>query len=204
MEDGVKEEQETYLESVDVTDEKRYETINEEIDETTDKIKSASDFFPIRRMLARFLDFQIYNLLIVCFFMLVLENDIFGWINNFLDIVFVFTLTLLFEPILICLTGTTIGKFIMGISIKDKSGKRIGYVDALKRTCGVLVFGLGLQLPIIGVYAPWKSYISYKENGTLPWEGFGISYLRDNNFLRFIIYFVVMGFMIKFGIRVIF
>ena len=69
-----------------------------------------------------------------------------------------FLLMLLLEPLLLHLWGTTPGKFLFGMKLRDSEGEKLSLADAFFRTWGALFWGLGLDIPYFGFWRLWRSY----------------------------------------------
>ena len=120
---------------------------------------------PFRRYFARNLDFVLYNVLFMLFCQLVLRiNTASG--HPLLRICTGFLaplgLALLLEPLLLHFFCTTPGKFLFGLKITRGDGSPLGLKEAYLRTMGVLLWGVGLNIPIITDitqgYSLWQIY----------------------------------------------
>ncbi len=65
---------------------------------------------------------------------------------------------LLVEPLLLSTWGTTPGKWLLGLELRTRYGRTLGYSDALIRTWRVLGQGYGYNIPIYNFYRQYKSY----------------------------------------------
>lgn len=84
-----------------------------------------------------------------------------------------YALYLFIEALVIKLTGTTFGKFTMGITvITDKYDRSYTYSQLLRRNFLVFLKGLGLNIPIANIVAPImaKSYVEDDESGQASWD----------------------------------
>lgn len=124
---------------------------------------------PWRRFFARMIDLLLYTEI----WMIVLTeaglstSDISTrLLNSFLTLLTM----LLLEPLLLCRTGTTFGKRLLGLSLRDPSGMRLRYMDALERTARLLWYGLGVNIPIFCYVRLYKSYKTDAAGETLNWE----------------------------------
>lgn len=133
---------------------------------------------PWRRFFARSLDMTLYTFAVNAVRLLVLHDfsvgdrtlgaNVLRWV---LDLVLLFAL----EPLLLSKLGTTPGKWLFGLKVRTRDGNVLSYSDALERTCGVYVYGLGWMIPIWELYRHWKSYQACKAGEALPWEE-GLAY----------------------------
>ena len=154
----------------------------------------ASDFIPKvhipwRRYFARTLDFAIYSTLWnVALIMNVNTIQESTAVGNLLEDILILLIMLLVEPVLLCLFGTTPGKWILGIRVTDNEGRRLTYSEARARTRSVLLRGVGLWLPIYSLYRLWKSYKADSDGETLDWEYHSEITLKDERGWRIFAY----------------
>ena len=154
----------------------------------------ASDFIPKvhipwRRYFARTLDFAIYSTLWnVALAMNVNTIQESTAVGNLLEDILILLIMLLVEPVLLCLFGTTPGKWILGIRVTDNEGRRLTYSEARARTRSVLLRGVGLWLPIYSLYRLWKSYKADSDGETLDWEYHSEIILKDERGWRIFAY----------------
>ncbi len=141
---------------------------------------------PWRRLFARLLDLWLYTVLWDSF--LVLAGNVnlsrLGMLPTLLNIFPPVALALLAEPLLLILTGTTAGKWIMGLRVTDPSGCRLRYTEALVRTWLALRRGMGLCIPIYNLVRMWKSYKACWDGEALAWEEDTALQLRDERVWR--------------------
>lgn len=64
-------------------------------------------------------------------------------------------IALIADAILYALAGNTMGKALLGISVRDAEGKTLGFTAYLRRNFSMWVNGLGLWLPIITLFTMW-------------------------------------------------
>ncbi|MBO5339686.1 MAG: MerR family transcriptional regulator [Oscillospiraceae bacterium] len=120
---------------------------------------------PFRRYFARNLDFFLYNVLFMLFCQLALRINIASG-HPLLRICTGFLaplgLTFLLEPLLLHFFCTTPGKFLFGLKITRGDGSPLSLKEAFARTTGVLVRGVGLNIPIVADitqgYSLWQIY----------------------------------------------
>ena len=79
-------------------------------------------------------------------------------------------LLFLLEPLCLHFWGTTPGKAVFGISIRNKNGKKLTCYEALERTWQVFVQGNGLEIPFYNIWRLWASYKACREGEREPWE----------------------------------
>ncbi|TDK24379.1 RDD family protein [Luteimonas aestuarii] len=66
--------------------------------------------------------------------------------------------------------GQTPGKWLFGIRVRDREGRRIGFLAALRREAMIYVRGLGLGLPLVTLYTLATSFGDLKNEGTTHWD----------------------------------
>lgn len=90
----------------------------------------------------------------------------------------------LVEPLLLCTWGTTPGKWLLGLKLRDADGQKLSLSQAAHRLFGVFSQGEGYGIPIYSIYRNWKSAQACLEGEVLPWDE-GLAYtLRDEKPLR--------------------
>ena len=127
---------------------------------------------PWVRFFAREIDLSLYSLLWSAVWMLLLRwdlNEIF--IGQLFSSYVCFGLMLLVEPLLLHFFGTTPGKLIFGIRVRDVNGEKLTYNAAFNRTLGVFGRGMGYGIPLYSWWRYWKSYKSCADEERCPWEG---------------------------------
>lgn len=127
---------------------------------------------PWRRYFARSLDLSLYGLI---------WSMVGQWglrINPVLYHAWVWTLActyagaalmLAFEPVLLHFWGTTIGKWVFGLSVRDEDGHKLSIRTAFARAWGVFCIGMGWGIPLYSLYRMWRSYRTCIEE-ELPWD----------------------------------
>lgn len=78
-------------------------------------------------------------------------------------------LTFVFEPVLLHYWGTTPGKWIFGLSVRDEGGEKLSIRTAYARLWGVFGYGNCYALPFFEWYCNYKCYRACKEE-ELPWD----------------------------------
>jgi len=98
-----------------------------------------------------------------------------------------------FEPMMLSSFGTTPGKSLLGIRIRDLSGKRISYTKAMKRGFFVWLNGMGTGIPLIALFTMIIAYNRLKKNGITSWdERCGISIIHDQLSIFRVILFITI------------
>ena len=121
--------------------------------------------FPFRRCLARFTDYMIWG--IATAFALSFE------LGNFASPSSLFYLSFavypLIEAALLCRFGATVGKKLFGLRIVSVDGS-LRFSQALKRSCGVFVWGRGAFFPAVSLIAPAVAFVVLIKRRKTPWD----------------------------------
>ena len=91
------------------------------------------------------------------------------WVWTLLCNYLAWTFTFIFEPLLLHLWGTTPGKWVFGLSVRDEDGKKLSLRTALYRTLGVFVHGMGGGIPFYDLYRSFQCYRNCTVE-ELPWD----------------------------------
>ena len=93
-------------------------------------------------------------------------------LNKSITIITIITLLIwaFMEAFLLSTWGTTPGKYLLAISLKDINGQKPSFSDALKRSCSVWFFGLFCGLPFIYLVFNACSYYRLAKSGTTLWD----------------------------------
>lgn len=125
---------------------------------------------PWRRYFARDLDLLIVTMAILTFWFAGLHHyPTTGPGTTFLSTVAALAVTLLVEPLFLHLWATTPGKWLMGIRVHRWDGAKLTYQEGLQRTWDCLLWGLGFQIPLFGLYRFFRSYRQCIA-GEIPWD----------------------------------
>ncbi len=135
----------------------------------TDVEKSTPN--PWKRYIARDIDITICILLIEFVWIVLLHRiSTESNLEEYLFAFFGLLLMLFLEPLCISHFGTTPGKYIFGITISNLNGERLTYKEAFQRTCKVLLWGYGLNIPFFNLYRLYQSRAEYLENRCTRWD----------------------------------
>lgn len=124
---------------------------------------------PWRRYFARMIDGWIYATAILIFFYLMfrIEDSI---VSEVCFTVLGMGALIIAEPVLLSCFGTTVGKWLFGIRVLSKDGKKLTWREAAERTGMVLWRGLAFEIPLWNIYRLYKSYDAYTDGETLVWD----------------------------------
>lgn len=136
---------------------------------------------PIRRFLARELDYNLMALVVLVFQIFVFripdsDNAILNWLAGYL----ILLPMLAVEAVLLHLWGTTPGKWLLGLSLRDRAGNKLSRRRAFYRSCMLFAKGYGYNIPIYNLYRYYKSYRACKDGEPLPWDQDTYSSLGDD------------------------
>lgn len=74
------------------------------------------------------------------------------------------------EPLLLSVWGTTPGKWLLGLELRDSEGRKLSRREALERLWGVLWKGYGCEIPFYGLYRFYKSYQACSSGEGMPYD----------------------------------
>jgi len=69
--------------------------------------------------------------------------------------------------------GATPGRWILGTSVRDSSGRLLSFSVALRRSFSVWVSGVALGLPLVSIFTYLRGYRMLEEDGTTHWDRSG-------------------------------
>ena len=127
---------------------------------------------PWRRYFARSLDLSLYGLIwsIIALWGFRMNPDSFSlFIWTLLCSYTAWVLAFVLEPLLLHFWGTTPGKWIFGLSVRDEDGNKLSISTALYRTWGVFIHGMGGGIPVYDLYRNIQCW-RYCEVEELPWD----------------------------------
>ena len=140
---------------------------------------------PWLRWCARTLDWALYTLLLDA--ILYLGMRLIPPDNLFVKLLILYLswgLVFLLEPVFLCTWGTTPGKWVMGLTLRNADGGKLTWGAAMNRLSVLFSRGEGWGIPFYSLYRNYKSYCACADGETLPWDE-DVSYtLRDENRLR--------------------
>ena len=141
--------------------------------------------YPWRRYLARLLDHSLCVLLLNAALVLTLRftfGD--GALNTLIQSYLAWGVQFLLEPLLLSTWGTTPGKWIFGLKVRNADGGKLTFREAAARLSALFGYGEGWSLPGYQLYRNYKSYRACADGEVLPWDE-GLSYaIRDESGLR--------------------
>ena len=126
-------------------------------------------YHPVRRFLARTIDYQMWNILVRFLLVVVCQiRPIDSAVNNVISFAIPFLLIPI-ESFMLSKWGTTPGKWLFGLSVWNRNGYTLSYEEAKTRTWRVLKEGYGFGIPGYSLYRLYKSYLQYGDV-ELDWD----------------------------------
>ena len=154
----------------------RYQSIVLPADDPREKDRIPPAGCPWRRYLARNVDAGLYGLLWSMLSQWVFRINPDNFIQFMAGLAWTLAcgyvgwlLTFVFEPVLLHYWGTTPGKWIFGLSVRDEDGEKLSIRTAYARLWGVFGYGSCYALPFFDWYYNYKCYRACKEE-ELPWD----------------------------------
>lgn len=140
---------------------------------------------PWRRYFARSLDMSLYGLIIMVIMLygFRINNGGNSW-ARFVELSMASVLMIVIEPLLLSTLGTTPGKWIFGLVLRDRKHNKITYLAGLWRTLHLFVAGYGLNIPIVNIYTGYKSYRTCADKIELQWDDDFSYELKDKKNIR--------------------
>ncbi len=128
------------------------------------------EYHPIRRYVARSLDYLIINIIFRFFFIVILRIRPFGdLISNLIQ----YAVPFLAVPVhawMLHKWGTTPGKWLLGIKVNDITGQKMTAMQAFNRECNALRYGYGFGIPFYRLWRMYKAYSLSNERKRMPWD----------------------------------
>lgn len=140
---------------------------------------------PWRRYLARLLDHSLCLLLVNALLVLTLRLAFGeGLLNALVQNYLAWGVQFLLEPLLLSTWGTTPGKWIFGLEVRNADGGKFTFREAAARLSELFLLGEGWGIPGYQLYRNYKSYRACSDGEVLPWDE-GLSYtIRDEKPIR--------------------
>ena len=147
-------------------------------EDTLPKVKE-----PLRRIFARLFDFVFYAVVMLLVEQLVVNYQyLIGY--RLYPIPVLLMIMLFVEPLFLCKWGTTPGKWVVGLSVRDYEDRKLSYEAALSRTWAMLWRNLLFYVPIYHLFHKNE----YQNTVYYPWEQNTVLILRDRKRWRIGLY----------------
>lgn len=124
-----------------------------------------TQIFPFRRCFARFTDYMIWGIATA----FALSFELGDFTSPFGLFYLSFAVYPLVEAVLLCKFGATVGKKLFGIRVSSADGS-LRFSQALKRSYGVFVLGMGAFLPAVSLIAPVVFFAVLVKFRKTPWD----------------------------------
>lgn len=121
---------------------------------------------PWVRLGAKYIDLLLFSLIFDEMIFFFLGVNSFGAFHAILGLL---TWTLI-EPFILTTCGTTLGKWLLRIEIRNIDGSKISYMKALVRSFGIWVNGFGMGIPILSLMTLIFSYARLYKKGITSWD----------------------------------
>lgn len=141
------------------------------IDSSGIELPRVEDPHPWRRFWARRFDYLLFGLIVGL--LMGLAGYELPTEQRSVDILFDMMLVVTWIPveaIFLTLWGGTLGKLLFGIEVVTAAGARLSVLQALKRSAWVAVAGVGLGIPLLGLFGMWRGWQSVAESGSTYWD----------------------------------
>jgi len=126
---------------------------------------------PWVRYWARIIDFSLFCMVAGAVLALVYEP-----VLDLPETIFGIMLLLLYivvEPAMLASMGTTPGKALLKIRLRDSNGRKLSYSAALIRSFKVALYGEGLGIPLIALITQINAYNRLTNRGITSWDEAG-------------------------------
>lgn len=128
------------------------------------------DVHPWIRFWARTIDVILFSTLFV--FMLAFSPramlEFVGRVENVVSIQLFFWV--LVEAMLLSSWGTTPGKYLLGVTIRDSEGNKLSFLNALNRSASVWLWGFGCGIIYVEILSKYLSYKRLTDKGITRWD----------------------------------
>jgi uncharacterized RDD family membrane protein YckC len=147
---------------------------------------------PWTRFFARLIDLTIVGFVIGVFSAIFYPN--FFSENDSVNGIIILFFWFLIEPIFLSTFGTTMGKFLFNIKVRDLNGEKPKFYSAFTRSFWVLCAGYGFGIPIVNLFTLASSYSQLNNTGSTSWDKNTFIVTHGNyGFIKTIISFLIIG-----------
>jgi uncharacterized RDD family membrane protein YckC len=123
---------------------------------------------PWVRLFARLIDIYVFGICLGLF-SLFFYPSLFSQ-NMVRDSLIILFLWALVEPIFLCTLGSTFGKYLLNIKLRDLNGDKLNFFEALVRSFKVWALGCGFGLPIVFLFTFALAQIKLTKTGATEWD----------------------------------
>jgi len=160
---------------------------------------------PWLRYWAKSIDILIFIFILMFLFgFLGIDTEWSGMLPNIISNVVIYFLYIFFEAWLLSTWGTTIGKALFKIRVRNSDGTLLSYKEGVKRSFLVFYLGQGIGIPIFTIITGIMAYNKLQKNGITSWDKDG-NYIVSHQILGKIRATLIIAFpiviIVLFGIR---
>lgn len=119
----------------------------------------------------------------------------FAWLCLFVDV--------FIEAVTLAALGTTPGKALLRVRLRNSDGSRPSYSRALGRAFNVLIMGLGFGIPFVSVFTVINAYYRLTNKGITSWDREGNFIVSHQNIGGFRVFLAIIFILLVFIISVI-
>lgn len=135
-----------------------------------DTIEQSQETHPWIRFWARSIDYIVIGI-ILSFVWTLMPINVGRAIYSMQNIVYITPFIWIFiETILIAKTGTTLGKWILNIKIKDSKGELLSYKESFYRSSLVWIIGLGFGIHLVQILTHVYAYFRLQKRNITMWD----------------------------------
>jgi hypothetical protein len=127
---------------------------------------------PWVRYWARTFDFLFFSILVGAVAGVLSPGMVKGMPETILGFVILFAYCFV-EPLMLATFGTTPFKALLRVRMRNGDGSKLSYLQALRRTFSVLLFGQGLGIPLVALIMCITSYSRLTNKGITRWDASG-------------------------------
>lgn len=142
-------------------------------------------YYPWRRFFARTIDLWLVAIVFGFTIGLALEpkSELSKLIENNAIASIIFTLLLIpLEGFFLGMFGTTLGKALYGISVRQNSDEPLTIRQSFWRASAACFRGMGLGIPIVYLFTAYSAYKSLLKNGVTTWDDEGAFKIEHSPF----------------------
>ncbi|RYD17810.1 MAG: RDD family protein [Verrucomicrobiaceae bacterium] len=122
-----------------------------------------------RRFWARWFDLAVYGGIWWFCLWAARQNVEAAWLNPWI-MFFKFVPWFVLEALLIHYTGTTPGKWLLGMHVVNQDGSKLDLAASTRRSVRVMLTGVGFGWPLLALFCHTLSYFTAKRLGTALWD----------------------------------
>ncbi|MCB1107441.1 MAG: RDD family protein [Chlamydiia bacterium] len=122
---------------------------------------------PWVRFWARMVDYSLF--FIVLSFIIAFFDIYLGTAGAYLQIIAIF-LWVFVETLLLCTVGTTPGKWLLKVTVRDENHQKLSFSSSLNRSFSVWWLGMGAGVPIVSLITMIVAAVKLSNTGSTSWD----------------------------------